>query len=106
MKREIGAVAKAKPKRVATPSLSKQRGRKMTDRELEEYLCLTPEEGAVIIPRLSPEKRAAYEMLAAKEWEIVLWQQGVAPFPEGVLVDTDRTVRHGCPLLLPPRRGR
>lgn len=66
----------------------------MTDRELEAYLNLTPEEGAIIIPRMTPERRATYERMARVEAEVVLWQNGVGPKPEGVLLDFDRTVRH------------
>jgi hypothetical protein len=36
----------------------------MTDAELRAFLNLTEAEALVIIPRLTPEKRAAYERMA------------------------------------------
>lgn len=65
----------------------------MTDEELAKALGLTPEEAAVVIPRLTPEKRRAYEMLSRSGDKLILWEQGLGPIPEGVLVDFDRRKR-------------
>lgn len=69
----------------------------MSDAELAEWLGLTAAEAAVIIPKLTPEKRAMYERMQAKYVEVMLWQEGVAPFPDGVLIDGPRQIRMGKP---------
>jgi hypothetical protein len=65
----------------------------MTDAELSEHLGLTPDEAAKIIPKLSPEKREAYERLGkfADDWN--LYAAGFGPRPTGALVDTERSTK-------------
>lgn len=65
----------------------------MTDAELAEYLHLTPEEAAIVIPKLTPGKRAVYERMKQVEMEAALWVNGLGPKPTGVLIDTDRSTR-------------
>lgn len=64
----------------------------MTDAELAEYLNITSAEAAVIIPKLSPQKRAVYDRMAQVEVEAKLWMAGVGPKPQGVLIDTERDI--------------
>ena len=63
----------------------------MTDAELAQYLNLSPEEAAVIIPQLSPERRALYDRMKQVEIEATLWVEGLGPKPKGVLIDTVRS---------------
>lgn len=63
----------------------------MTDAELAYYLYLTPEEAAIIIPKMTTERRAVYERMKQVETEAALWTHGLGPKPEGVLIDTERS---------------
>ena len=65
----------------------------MNDAELAEYLHLTPADAAIIIPKLTPEKRAVYDRMKQVEIEAALWVNGVGPKPEGVLIDTERDIK-------------
>lgn len=65
----------------------------MTDEELARYLNLTPDEAAIVIPKLSPERRATYERMRQVEAEAELWAAGLGPKPDGVLLDTQRSMR-------------
>lgn len=65
----------------------------MTDAELAAYLHLTPAEAAIVIPKLTPEKRAVYERMKEVEIEVALWMEGLGPKPQGVLIDTERSTR-------------
>lgn len=65
----------------------------MTDQELAEYLHLTPAEAAIVIPKLSPAKRAVYDRMKQVEIEAALWADGLGPKPTGVLIDTERSTR-------------
>lgn len=58
----------------------------MTDQELATYLRLTPEEAAIALPKISPERRAVYERMAVIEGEVDLWQRGLGRRPKGVIV--------------------
>lgn len=62
----------------------------MTDEQLTEYLHLTPAEAAIVIPKLSPQRREVYERMASVETEIFLWQNGLGPKPTNVLMDFPR----------------
>lgn len=62
----------------------------MTDAELAEYLHLSPAEAAIVIPKLTPERRAVYERMKQVEIEAALWIAGLAPKPKGVLIDLAR----------------
>lgn len=62
----------------------------MTDEQLANELNLSAEEAAIIIPKLTPEKRAIYEKLCETATDLVLWQQGVSPKPKGIIVLWDR----------------
>ena len=64
--------------------------RTMDDAELAEYLHLTPTEAAIVIPKLSPARRAVYDRMKSLETEIFLWQNGLGPKPQNVLMDFDR----------------
>lgn len=65
----------------------------MTDAELAAYLHLTPADAAIIIPKLTPAKRAAYDRMKQVEIEAALWYEGLGPKPQGVLIDTERSTR-------------
>jgi hypothetical protein len=69
----------------------------MTDQELADYLHLTPDEAAVIIPRLPALHRASYERMRQVEVEAELWAAGLGPKPAGVLIDTERSIRNRRP---------
>jgi hypothetical protein len=62
----------------------------MTDTELTVYLCLTPEEAAIVIPKIPPGRRAVYDKMAEVERDAMLWLAGFGPRPMGVLLDVDR----------------
>jgi hypothetical protein len=62
----------------------------MTDLELTEYLHLTPAEAAIVIPKLSPQRRAVYDRMKQLETDLFLWENGLGPMPGGVLVDFAR----------------
>lgn len=64
----------------------------MTDDELANYLHLTPAEAAIVLPQLTPERRAVYDRMKQVEIEAALWAEGVGPKPDGVLIDTERAV--------------
>jgi hypothetical protein len=64
----------------------------MTDTELAEYLNLTPAEAVIVIPKLTPERRARYDRMKQVEIEAALWLQGLGPKPQGVLLDTERNM--------------
>lgn len=66
----------------------------LSDDELAEYLHLTPEEAAIVIPKLSPSKRACYARMKQVEIEAALWVEGLGPKPHGVLIDTERSTKH------------
>lgn len=65
----------------------------MTDAELAEYLHLTPTEAGIVIPKLTPERRALYDRMKQVEIEAALWAEGLGPKPQGVLIDTERSTR-------------
>ena len=65
----------------------------MTDAELADYLHLTSEEAAIVIPKLSPAKRAVYDRMKQVEIESALWSEGLGPKPRGVLIDTERSTK-------------
>ena len=65
----------------------------MTDAELAEYLHLTPAEAAIVIPKLTPERRAFYDRMRDVVFEYELWKAGLGPKPQGVLIDTVRSTR-------------
>ena len=67
----------------------------MTDEELATFLGLKPEEEKRVefVKHLLPEKRALFERMAGLETELKLWQDGLGPKPQGVLIDTERSTR-------------
>jgi hypothetical protein len=67
----------------------------MTDEEMAIYVGLSPEEEKRVefVKGLSPEKRALFERMASLEMEVSLWQDGLGPRPQGVLIDTKRSAR-------------
>lgn len=66
----------------------------MTDSELAEYLHLTPEEAAIVIPKLPPEKRRTYDRMKQVEIDVALWMEGLGPDPRRhVMIDTERSTR-------------
>jgi hypothetical protein len=61
----------------------------MTDDELMEFLGikrLAPEGRAKIMATITPEKRALYDRMANLETEVALWQEGLGPKPDGVII--------------------
>ena len=67
----------------------------MTDEQLANYLHLRPKEAAIVIPKLPPKRRAAYDRMATFEAEFNLWQAGFGPKPKGVLMTFERKLRRG-----------
>lgn len=65
----------------------------MSDLELAKFLGVGWVEGAIIIPALTPRKRAAYERMAEVCDEIDLWQAGVGPKPSGVILCGPKQIR-------------
>lgn len=67
----------------------------MTDEEMATFLGLKPEEEDRVgfVKGLSPEKRALFERMASLEIECRLWQDGLGPKPQGVLIDTERSTK-------------
>lgn len=65
----------------------------MNDTELAEYLNLTPDEAAIVLPTLTPQRRALYDRMKQVEIEASLWAEGLGPKPQGVLIDTERSTR-------------
>ena len=65
----------------------------MTDAELTAYLNITPEEAAIILPKLTPERRAVYDRMKQVEIDAALWVEGLGPKPTGVLIDTERATK-------------
>lgn len=65
----------------------------MNDQELADYLHLTPAEAAIVIPKITPAKRAVYDRMKQVEIEAALWVDGLGPKPEGVLLDTERDIK-------------
>lgn len=65
----------------------------MTDEEMATFLGLRPEEEKRVefVKHLSPEKRALFERMAGLEMELKLWQDGLGPKPQGVLIDTEHS---------------
>jgi hypothetical protein len=65
----------------------------MNDAELAKYLHLSPEEAAIVIPKLTPARRAVYDRMKQVEIEAALWAEGLGPKPQGVLIDTERSTK-------------
>ncbi len=67
----------------------------MTDEEMADFLGFKPDEEKRIdaVKALPPEKRAVFERMAVLEMELKLWQDGLGPRPDGVLIDTERSTR-------------
>jgi hypothetical protein len=65
----------------------------VTDAELAAYLHLTPAEADIVIPKLTPERRAVYDRMKQVEIEAALWVKGLGPKPTGILLDTERSTR-------------
>ncbi len=63
----------------------------MTDEQLAAFLNLNPAEAAIVLPKLSPERRATYDRMQQVAIEAELFAQGLGPRPQGVLIDFDRT---------------
>ena len=62
----------------------------MTDLELAKFLGIADDERwPRAIAKLDPKKRAMYERMAQVEIESNLWQAGLGPKPEGVIVCHD-----------------
>lgn len=63
----------------------------MTDAALAIFLGIDKEpKCAEVIAHMTPERRASYERMAGMETELKLWQAGLAPKPNGVLIDYAR----------------
>lgn len=65
----------------------------MTDAELAAYLNLSEDEALIVIPKIPPVRRALYARMKQVELEVELWLAGVGPKPQGVLIDTDRSMK-------------
>lgn len=59
----------------------------MSDEEMAVFLGIAGKKGcAKIMASLTAERRAAYEAMAETEVALNLWQAGVGPKPEGVII--------------------
>lgn len=66
----------------------------MTDEELAKFTGLYPDpRWPQAVKKFTPEQRALFERMAGLEVEVQLWQDGLAPKPAGVLIDTVRSTR-------------
>lgn len=67
----------------------------MTDEEMAMFVGLSSEEENRVgfVKGLSPEKRALFERMASLEIEVRLWQDGLGPKPQGVIIDTERSTK-------------
>lgn len=66
----------------------------MTDSELETFLGIKgTKDCALIMARVTPEKRALYVDMAKIEMEVKLWLAGLGPKPAGVMIDLARGSR-------------
>lgn len=66
----------------------------MTDQELATFLGIGDDaRWPKVVAKIAPAKRAVYERMAGLETEVALWQEGLAPKPEGVLIDLERDKR-------------
>lgn len=61
----------------------------MNDEQLAQFLNVTPEQLQKLNP--SKETRAVYE----KMLDVELWDKGLGPLPEGVIVCGPRQIREG-----------
>lgn len=64
----------------------------MSDAELATFLGLDGMDGfsvARVIRTITPAKRAVYEKMR----DVELWDKGLGPLPDGVMVDRDRKRR-------------
>lgn len=62
----------------------------MTDEDLRVFLNLTPEQGARIIPNITPERRMAYVAMWEAHQRLREWEITGGPPPKGMLVDGPR----------------
>jgi len=66
----------------------------MTDEEIAKYTGLYPDpRWPQAVKKFTPEQRAAFERMAGLEVELALWQDGLGPKPQGVLIDTVRDTK-------------
>jgi hypothetical protein len=60
----------------------------MTDQELAEFLGIADDEKwPDLVANLTPEKRKQYDALSDAAFEVDLWQKGVLPKPQHILID-------------------
>jgi hypothetical protein len=66
----------------------------MTDEDLARFLEIADDpRWPKVIANLMPETRASYERMAQVEIALKLWEQGLGPRPEGVIVCRDPNYR-------------
>jgi hypothetical protein len=66
----------------------------MSDDELIRYLgCENEPNARAFVQGLTAERRAVFDRMATIEIEIDLWQAGLGPKPQGVLIDMPRGKR-------------
>lgn len=67
----------------------------MADDEMATFCGLAADDPlrGKFIATLTPEKRALFERMASLEVEVKLWQDGLAPKPTGVLIDSERDIK-------------
>ena len=67
----------------------------MTDLELAKYLGIADDERwPRAIAKLDPAKRATYERMAVVEVELNLYDAGLGPKPQGIIICRDHKRRH------------
>lgn len=67
----------------------------MTDDEMATFCGLAQDDPlrGKFVATLTPEKRELFERMANLEMEVALWQDGLGPKPQGVLIDSDRDIK-------------
>lgn len=66
----------------------------MNDDELIDFLCIRDEpQRDKILAGITPEQRAAYEHMREVCFDIELWEAGIGPKPQGVILCHDHEKR-------------
>jgi hypothetical protein len=60
--------------------------RHLDDAEAAEFMGLTPEQAAVILPKLPQRYRDMVDTMADAERRLLLWQKGLGPRPTDMII--------------------
>lgn len=67
----------------------------MTDEELRQFINCTPEEFAIIRPKLSAGEIKMFNAMRNLENDLTLWQEGLGPKPKNAIICGCKEVKHG-----------